>query len=92
MIDKSIALKPNEGFAKFMSLAQLQNGMEAVVSFTKGIEIIKNEINQAQVCLWLLKFLIFKKDDKLKGLKKSLTSALVSISEIYMTDLWFVTI
>ena len=38
--NKLIELEPNDGFNKYMCLAQLSSGIEAVNYYKKGIEIM----------------------------------------------------
>lgn len=44
LIERSIELKPNEGFSKYMNLGQILVGHDAVAAIRKGIELIRKEL------------------------------------------------
>jgi hypothetical protein len=73
---ESANLEPNEGHGKFLSLAQLSAGLEAVQFYERGLFILSNLINQTS--------------DKaqLPLLKQQYSAALCSLTEIFLTDCW----
>ncbi len=65
---------PEDGYSKYMYLGQLSIGTQAVHYFEKGIAIMEKELSL--------------NDDV--ELRRQISSALCSLTEMYMTDLWWV--
>jgi predicted Zn-dependent protease len=65
---------PEDGYSKYMYLGQLSIGTQAVRYFEKGIAIMEKELSL--------------NDDA--ELRRQISSALCSLTEMYMTDLWCV--
>lgn len=89
---KMIDLKPNEGFSKYMCMAQLSSELEAVNFYNKGIELMiaeyekidKNSSNAAPGTSSNFE----DEDDDLQAVTKGdISTAYGSIAEIYLTDL-----
>lgn len=71
-------LSPGEGYEKFLYLGQLSEGREALEYYGKGVEILEG----------LLKEVEGQGDDEEKIIRRKLSEALCSMTEIYMTDCW----
>lgn len=88
LYEKLIHLSPDEGFSKYMCLAQLSSGIEAVNFYKKGVELMliefnkqSNDKNQPSTS---------KKDEEEEsnGVNKlDISTAFCSIAELYLTDL-----
>lgn len=91
-------LSPNEGFSKYMCLAQLSGGQEAVNYYLKGIELMLVEYEKQEKETQ-------KKEQKPKSSKSiddedeededsgvskaDISTAYGSLAELYLTDLWY---
>jgi Tfp pilus assembly protein PilF len=98
---KLVELQPNEGFSKYMCLAQLSQGQEAADFYKKGIELILIEYNHQQQsesqsskpgtsAQLNAKSSQGDEEDEEDGQKiKSLdiSTAYCSLAELYLTDL-----
>lgn len=90
--NKLVDLKPDEGFNKYMCLAQLSCELEAVNFYKKGIELMiteyeKQENDSSSKPGTSSKF--ENDDEDFGGVTKSdISTAYGSIAEIYLTDLW----
>jgi predicted Zn-dependent protease len=73
---KSIQLNPQDGYTKYMYLAQISEGKEAIQLFHKGIALLQQ-----------MKLSPEKYGIPLPKLQSLIADALCSIVEIYMTDL-----
>lgn len=49
LLEKSIAIDPNEHFSKWMQMGQLLNGTESIKCFEKGISLLQMELQKCQV-------------------------------------------
>ena len=83
-------LNPNEGYSKYMCLAQLSTGLEAVNYYKKGIELIlveyNSQINQPSTSAQASND---EDDDDGTAISKlDISTAYGSVAEIYLTDLW----
>lgn len=102
--EKLIELCPNEGFSKYMCIAQLSTGIEAVNSYLKGIDLMLTQYNKEQLekskqnnnkpskpSTSRASFLEEEdEDDEDEGVTRSeISTAYGSIAEIYLTDLWY---
>ena len=94
---KLVELCPNEGFSKYMCLAQLSSEIEAVNFYKKGIELMtrdyeKQEQESANHPSTSQSMGDNDDDDEqYKDITKSdISTAYGSVAEIYLTDLWFV--
>jgi len=93
--EKAVALSPEKGYAKYMSLAQLVEGEGSVKHFKKGIELMETQKDK-----------IIKGEDeddeevqgagalpspspmaKLEELQSDISRGHISVAEIYLTDL-----
>eukprot|EP00088_Acartia_fossae_P065902 TRINITY_DN813_c0_g1_i1.p1 TRINITY_DN813_c0_g1~~TRINITY_DN813_c0_g1_i1.p1 ORF type:complete len:377 (-),score=93.86 TRINITY_DN813_c0_g1_i1:195-1325(-) len=74
-LGRAIYLQPDEGHSKYLSLAQIMAGAESRDLYRKGIELITSKLGT------------LSSPDEGGELRRDLSNALVSISEIYMTDL-----
>lgn len=99
---KLAELSPNEGFSKYMCLAQLSSGQEAVDFYLKGIELMLVEYERQE------KEETTKTNNKSsqgpksskdddddeededtgKITKLDISTAYGSLAELYLTDLW----
>jgi len=75
LLQAALELEPESGYQKFLSLAQLTNGLEAVALYNRGIEIMNASRNQP------------KSVDNSSSLSSEISSAYCALSELYMTDL-----
>jgi tetratricopeptide (TPR) repeat protein len=72
-LDQAIAVQPDAGYNKYMLYGQLSGGMDAIVMFTKGVELMMTEWQSM--------------DDK-RVLARQIGTALIAMTEIYLTDCW----
>ena len=95
--EKLIELSPNEGFSKYMCLAQLSTGIEAVNFYKRGIELMLIQYNKEQVDIQnrpttsktANNYDENEDDDENQTVTRSdISIAYGSIAEIYLTDLW----
>jgi len=75
-LGRAIFVEPQTGHSKYLTLAQLMTGVESRDLYHKGIELIQKLISSLPTS-----------DEKLADLRRTLSNAMVSTSEIYMTDL-----
>ena len=75
VLELCIKLEPEEGYEKFMTLAELLEGKSALENYLQGINCIQNEVQNG------------KMDRKYAGALA--ISAYCTIAELYMTDLCF---
>lgn len=98
--EKLAELSPDEGFSKYMCLAQLSSGLEAVNFYKKGIELMLLEFNKQQhleekhngkACTSSRanNDEEEEQDDFGRVTNLDLSTAYCSIAEIYLTDLWY---
>ena len=84
-----IEVNPNEGFSKYMCLAQLSTGIEAVDYYKKGIELIlveyNKQTNQPNTSAGANEL----EEDGNEITKMQISTAYGSVAEIYLTDLWY---
>ncbi|VDK33349.1 unnamed protein product [Taenia asiatica] len=76
-LQKAVQLSPDEGYEKYMYLAQISEGSEAVDLYRKGIGIINRSLEATDGAASSLK-------DKLR---RALSNAYCAISDLYTTDL-----
>lgn len=92
---KIVNLKPDEGFSKYMCLAQLSSELEAVNYYKKGIELMiveyeKLQNEQSDKPGTSRDFEENDEDDVQCVTKGDISTAYGSIAEIYLTDLCMV--
>jgi len=75
-LGRAIHLEPESGYSKYLSLAQIMTGVQSRELCRKAIELIKTQISTLPPT-----------DESLAELRRDLSNALVSVSELYMTDL-----
>eukprot|EP01135_Chromosphaera_perkinsii_P006854 Nk52_evm9s621 gene=Nk52_evmTU9s621 len=75
--EHAIELEPDSGAPKYMYMGQIVEGLDAVKYFRKGIEIMKDEMDQ------ISKGVLEGDLDLIKG---EIATGLCSIAEIYLTD------
>ena len=92
---KLTELNPNEGFSKYMCLAQLSDGLEAVNFYLKGIELMlieyekqSNENKQQASTSSKASAELDEEEESGQVSKSDISTAYGSIAEIYLTDLW----
>jgi len=85
---RAVELSPHEGYAKYMSLAQIYEGDESVKYFTKGILLMEREKER------LIKGEAVESPDaptstvdQLGELQSDICKGHLSVAEIYLTDL-----
>ncbi|KAI9280432.1 hypothetical protein BY458DRAFT_500674 [Sporodiniella umbellata] len=76
---QTIELAPNEGYSKYMYLGQMLTEKQAISAFQKGVEIMMSERNKIQD----------HSSEECKFLCSKISSALCSMTEIYLTDCCF---
>jgi len=75
-LGRAIYVEPHSGHSKYLTMAQLMTGVESRDLYRKGIELLQRRISSLPTS-----------DESLAELRRQLSNAMVSISEIYMTDL-----
>jgi len=75
-LGRAIFVEPQTGHSKYLTMAQLMTGVESRDLYHKGIELIQKLISSLPTS-----------DERLADLRRSLSNAMISISEIYITDL-----
>ena len=79
VFSKSISLKPDQNPAKWMNYAQLQVGMDAVHSYTKGLQLLIEEKTACNVN--------YSADEqRIKKIDEQIVSACCAMVERYTTD------
>ncbi|KAJ3045957.1 hypothetical protein HDV00_006223 [Rhizophlyctis rosea] len=73
---KAVEIAPNEGSEKYLHLGQMSEGVEAIGFYTKGVEIGLKEVEALK-----------EYPEEAEILRLKISSALCSMSEIYMTDM-----
>lgn len=87
-------MNPNEGFSKYMCLAQLSSGLDAVNFYLKGIELmlIEYEKQEKESAKQATKPKSSKDDDEDEDqpavTKLDISTAYSSLAELFLTDLW----
>ncbi|KAH9284180.1 putative assembly chaperone of rpl4 [Echinococcus granulosus] len=85
---KAVQLSPDEGYEKYMYLAQISGGSEAVDLYRRGIEIIKRSLDASMNHQCHCEKMTDDVDSSTKNkLKRALSNAYCAISELYTTDL-----
>lgn len=103
---KLVDLNPNDGFSKYMCLAQLSTGQEAANFYLKGIELMFIEYekqekekstasgNQTSSKAKSSKQADEEDEDDEDGqpviTKLDISTAYGSLAELYLTDLWYI--
>ena len=85
---KLVDLSPNEGFSKYMCLAQLSSGIEAVHFYEKGIELILIEFEKQSNTPNTSTIAKDLDEEENEITKSNISTAYGSVAEIYLTDLW----
>ncbi|KAJ1680084.1 hypothetical protein EV182_000706 [Spiromyces aspiralis] len=73
--NKCVELEPDTGYIKYLYLGQLSGELEAVKYFEKGLEIMYKELEAAK-----------PGSDEARDLRRKISEAHISITEIYLTD------
>jgi hypothetical protein len=74
---ESVQLEPEASYSKYMYLGQLSVEKEAITSFQKGVDLMVKERNGLSA-----------DSEEAKVLASKISSALCSMTEIYLTDCW----
>lgn len=77
MLTHAVSVSPDNGHTKYMSLAQMCEGQDAVNYYRKGIDILTKEIETVSV----------NSVEKSAVLNRELSDAYCALSEIFTTDL-----
>lgn len=75
---ESVQLEPNASYSKYMYLGQLSVEKEAINNFQKGVDLMVKGRNGLSA-----------NSDEAKILASKISSALCSMTEIYLTDCWY---
>lgn len=75
---ESVQLEPNASYTKYMYLGQLSVEKDAINNFQKGVDLMVKERNN-----------LAASSDEAKVLASKISSALCSMTEIYLTDCCF---
>jgi tetratricopeptide (TPR) repeat protein len=75
---EAIQLQPDVGYSKYMYLGQMSVEQEAIQAFQRGVDIMVSERNQLDPTT-----------DEAKALASKISTALCSMTEIYLTDCCF---
>lgn len=81
LLERSVALRPKEGHEKFLHLAQLAEGDEALEHYERGSEVLAAAAEAAS------KREGAGADAEARSLRRQLACARAAIAELYMTDL-----
>ncbi|KAF9357565.1 hypothetical protein BGX34_009301 [Mortierella sp. NVP85] len=76
-----VKIQPNAGYSKFMYLGQMSEQLEAISYFQKGVELMMEERSKMPVDL--------TKGSDYLALSSKISSALCSMTDIYLTDCCF---
>lgn len=88
LYQKLVDLSPDDGFSKYMCLAQLSSGIEAVNYYKKGVELMLVEFNkQSSETNKPSTSKQDEEDDSNCVTKLDISTAFCSIAELYLTDL-----
>ena len=79
---ESVNLAPQDNHSKYMTLGQLNSGMEALKYYEMGIKILQNETQNIQKERKLSKEESF-------NIRTELSNAYCSVAELYLTDCCF---
>lgn len=74
-LGRAITVQPEEGHSKYLTMGQLFAGEESLQLYNKGIQILTSARDSEE------------DEGKVKELSRSLSNALCSVGELYMTDL-----
>jgi len=75
-LGRAITVLPNQGHAKYFSLAQLFSGQESLDIYKQGILILQDVLSQLDM-----------DSNEAKEARKELSNSFCAVSELYMTDL-----
>ena len=75
-LGRAITVLPNQGHAKYFSLAQLFSGQESLDVYKQGILILQDMLPQLD-----------QESSEAKESRKELSNSFCSVAELYMTDL-----
>lgn len=89
LLERAIALLPESGHAKYMSLGQLEEGQAALAHYVKGIAIMAKEIEERMDTEQAAAAAMTTTDLKPGPSVRELSTAYCSVAEIYMTDCCF---
>ncbi|BHF84566.1 hypothetical protein SprV_0902771700 [Sparganum proliferum] len=97
LLHRAVSLSPDEGFEKYMYLAQLSEKKDAVDLYLRGISVVNAAIEKAPDVAPQVATATAKGDEEAvetspppptkSELKRALSNAYCAIAEIYMTDL-----
>ena len=62
-----------------MYMGQMSEGLDSVRCFQQGVDLMSNELSRSRV---------EGNSDEAKTLRRKISSALCSMTEIYLTDCW----
>jgi len=75
-LGRAITVLPNQGHAKYFSLAQLFSGQESLDIYKQGILILQDVLSQMD-----------QESSEAKEARKELSNSFCAVAELYMTDL-----
>ncbi|KAK9723041.1 hypothetical protein K7432_002197 [Basidiobolus ranarum] len=75
---KAVSLSPDQGYSKYMYLGQLSHELESIGFFSRGVELMGEELKTLQ-----------ENSPEALELARRISSALCSMAEIYLTDCCF---
>jgi tetratricopeptide (TPR) repeat protein len=79
---RAIEIEPNQGAAKYLTLAQLLEGLEAITCYQKGLSILITQRGKAVAEQG-------ENSEKVKKLNQQIATAFCAAAEIYLTDACF---
>ncbi|XP_064455312.1 uncharacterized protein LOC135366521 [Ornithodoros turicata] len=82
VLQKMISLQPDTGFRKYLSMAQLSGGKDALRCYSKGAAIIEQQIHEKENC-------VSETVSENIDLNRELSSVYCAMAEVYMTDCCF---
>lgn len=84
-LTKAIVINPNSNPKKYLYMAQLYSGTDAVTFYTKAIEMLTAQLEDPNFVQLHLEH--FGEEPDLQDIKKDLSQAYTAMGELYMTDL-----
>lgn len=90
LLQQSIAIAPNGNHVKYLYLAQMQEGTDALASYNTGLQVLSTSVAQADEAMARTTDADMKAtyEAEKRRLLAAQCNIYCSIAELYMTDLW----
>lgn len=94
LLRQSIMVAPEGGHSKYMNMGQLMEGADAVQCFERGVTLMQRAlgaVHEAKVAYIQTVRVVFmaNRSQARKALEREMSNALLSIAEVWMSDLCF---